>query len=294
MKKIKKIISKAPKHDIDDEEEVSTLERVYIDDSVVHTNYRIFLDEEIGPPPRYREELQTLRTAGEHDTILIELNTDGGYLSTELAFIDAIKSSKAKVMAKIGPDCSSAGCGIALACDGWTITPYSQMMFHTASYGVPQSKEFDVYKYVDHMKTRTKRLTLLMYQGFLTEKEIDRVLNNEDFYFDAEELHKRFTAYAEYRQKQSAALQRESPEFTEEEVEFDQDNILTWPEGSIVKFTKAVSPFKKGEDAVIVGFVETTGFGELVEITSEDKLLLLYPTDFDKISFVEAPDEDGE
>ena len=43
------------------------------------------------------------------------------------------------------------------------------------------------------------------YAGFLTEKEIENVLNGQDYYFDNEEIGERLETYTEFQQKKFEA-----------------------------------------------------------------------------------------
>ena len=43
------------------------------------------------------------------------------------------------------------------------------------------------------------------YAGFLTEKEIENVLNGQDYYFDSEEIAERLENFTEFQQKKFEA-----------------------------------------------------------------------------------------
>ena len=157
----KKTKPKTPKRDDYDVEfigEGGTNTRVYLDEEITASTYSIYLDDEILEAKYYREELQILQNATEHDTIFLRICSPGGIEDTALLFVDTILASNAKVIAIIGPDCSSAAAIIALACDSWEVTRFSQLMMHNVSYGVGHQKERDVYDYVNFSRKRSERI----------------------------------------------------------------------------------------------------------------------------------------
>ena len=78
------------------------------------------------------------------------------------------------------------------------------MMVHTSSsmYG---GKEHEQQSYVTFSRKKIHKMVRDRYSGFLTEKEIENVLNGQDYYFDSEEIGERLEAYTEFQQKKFEA-----------------------------------------------------------------------------------------
>ena len=50
-------------------------------------------------------------------------------------------------------------------------------------------------------RKRIHNLIKNTYEGFLTDVEIQNVLNGQDYYFDAKEIEERLNSYTEYQQE---------------------------------------------------------------------------------------------
>lgn len=181
----------------------------------VASEYRLRLAREITAPDDFEEEFQLFAAAGERDVINIEIVSPGGSMDTGHLLCRAIHRTAAHTVAYIGPTCASAATAIALACDEWEIDEMSSFMIHTASYGyvgiAPHVKAN-----VDHSDKMIARFVRNTYAGFLTEDEIERVLDGKEMYFEGDELAERLTAYSEYR---DALREAYANELEEEELD---------------------------------------------------------------------------
>ena len=76
----------------------------------------------------------------------------------------------------------------------------ADMMIHTSSsmYG---GKEHEQHSYVTFSRKKIHKMMRNRYAGFLTETEIENVLNGQDYYFDSEEIGERLESYTEFQQK---------------------------------------------------------------------------------------------
>lgn len=159
--------------------------------------HQVYLDEPIGPPSKYRDLINTLYLAGEDDEFNIFINSEGGYLSTALAIIEAIKASAATVRAIIVGECHSAASIITLNCHEIAVTDAAHALIHTASYGAGGNSHM-VQKHVEFSTEHIKRIIDKTYSGFLSDAELTQIHTGVEFWFDAKEISKRLVNRLKY------------------------------------------------------------------------------------------------
>lgn len=166
--------------------------------------YEYYLVDDIGEPSDYVELCDALRSANENDQFVIRFNSDGGLLSTGDMVINAIKESQAHVHGFIEHSCGSMATMVFLACHSWSLSDSAEFFIHSASGGTV-GKEHENYASIMFARKKLHRMVKERYSGFLTEKEIENVLNGQDYYFDAEEIADRLETYTEFQQKKFEA-----------------------------------------------------------------------------------------
>ena len=182
------------------------------------TLYEYYLVDDIGEASDYIELCDVLRSASPNDEILIRINSGGGSLATANMVVNAIRESQAHVHGFIESTCASAATLIYLACHSYSLSEDADMMVHTSSsmYG---GKEHEQHSYVTFSRKKIHKMVRDRYAGFLTEKEIENVLNGQDYYFDSEEIAERLETYTEFQQKkfeaELEAFQKEQEDDTE-------------------------------------------------------------------------------
>lgn len=157
----------------------------------------------------YRECIEEIRDANEGDVVRIIINTEGGSLQTALAIISAIKQSEAEVIADIEGSASSAGSLIALNCHGIQLNPYSTLFIHAESFGAA-GKRHEVKASVEFGLKWVEKIIRDSYKYFLTEKEIDLVLEGRDMYFDLEDLEERLERKFNLLAKEQEKVEKEA------------------------------------------------------------------------------------
>lgn len=135
----------------------------------------------------YLNLINTLKTSEQHDTIFIYINTPGGDLLTTLQIVSAIKSSMATVITCMEGQVASAGTFIFLAGQRYMVAENSFFMAHNYS-AATGGKGFEI-------KTRQKfdeayfpKLINSVYKEFLTEEEIESLMEDRDVWLDADEV----------------------------------------------------------------------------------------------------------
>jgi ATP-dependent protease ClpP protease subunit len=152
--------------------------------------HHFYIIDEIRDVDPYVNLINTLKTSEQHDTIFIYLNTPGGNLLTTLQIISAIKQSAATVVTCMEGQVASAGTMIFLPGQRHMVGPDTIFMAHNYS-GFVGGKGFE-------LKTRQKfdekyfhKLVKNIYTGFLSEEEINSIMEDRDVWLDAEEVAKR-------------------------------------------------------------------------------------------------------
>ena len=168
------------------------------------TLYEYYLVDDIGEASDYIELVDVLRSASPNDEVIIRINSGGGSLATANMIVNAIRESQAHVHGFIESTCASAATLIYLACHSYSLSEDADMMIHTSSslYG---GKEHEQHSYVTFSRKKIHKMVRDRYAGFLTEKEIENVLNGQDYYFDSEDIAERLESYTEFQQKKFEA-----------------------------------------------------------------------------------------
>ena len=168
------------------------------------TLYEYYLVDNIGEASDYIELCDVLRSASPNDEVLIRINSGGGSLATANMIVNAIRESQAHVHGFIESTCASAATLVYLACHSYSLSEDADMMVHTSSsmYG---GKEHEQHSYVTFSRKKIHKMVRDRYAGFLTEKEIENVLNGQDYYFDSEDVAERLETYTEFQQKKFEA-----------------------------------------------------------------------------------------
>lgn len=191
--------------------------RIKISKTISH-NITVFLDDIIGSPSEYRDEIWTIINASEDDEVTVLLNTVGGNLSTALAIREALLMTQAQSTAIIINECSSAGTIIALSCDNVGVLNSAEFMIHTAKF-MSGGNTNNVKDHVDFTHNQVHKLIDDVYSGFLTKDEIEKVKLGKEFWFDSEETKKRLLDRAKFIENKDKKSKKVKKETTTETAE---------------------------------------------------------------------------
>ncbi len=184
----------------DDDDKVKPYE--YFEQQVIRKVHHFYLNGLIGEATNYAKMVYIIQHAGSDDAIHIHLNTIGGYLTTGVQIINAMKYSPAEIICSIEGEAHSLGSMIFLAADQFLVHDNSQMLIHNFSGGVAgKGKET-----ADEMQATLKWFNLLThkyYIPFLTEKELEGILNDKDMWLHSEDIKKRLTKMIRIKKKES-------------------------------------------------------------------------------------------
>jgi ATP-dependent protease ClpP protease subunit len=157
----------------------------------------INLDQEISDPDSYRKAFDVLRKAKKEDVVRIVINSPGGSVFSSIQFHNYLIKTKARTIAEVY--CAySAAADIALSCDEIQINEFSSMMIHSTSFET-YGKVEEVVVHADYINKENKEIAMKLYQGFLTESEIQEMLKGKDFWFSKKDIQKRLKKWKPIR-----------------------------------------------------------------------------------------------
>lgn len=190
--------------DEDDEDDSSQKNSLY---TITHAqqssnHFIVRIHSQIGPPSEYASLFNLLDNAGEDDYIVIDINSVGGHMDTAVLLRRAILSCDAHVTARIGITCASAATVIALAADSFELDTLSTFHIHTASLGLGFAKVNDLHAAAEHNIRLIDKFVRQVYEGFLSEDELESVLNGKEMYMSSDDLSERLEGLIQARQEE--------------------------------------------------------------------------------------------
>ena len=177
----------------------------------MYCDHSIYLLGSIGEAEQYVDAFNILRSAKAEDTVKIYINSGGGMYWTAVQFINAIKQSDALVTTQIDGVAHSAASIIFLAADSWIIPSTSSMLCHYITSGY-SGKMHEIDQWHTHTDAHFKQLTHDYYKAFMTEKEIEQMIDGKDFWFGGSEIKTRIQKLAKYRDKKIKEEQEKEKE----------------------------------------------------------------------------------
>ena len=159
----------------------------FFTDKLLASSSDYYLSGELLDPTEYIEWFEYIRSAGEHETITIHINSHGGNLYTAIQFIHVMKESRAHIIASIEGACMSAATLICLHAHEFIISNYSTFMFHNYSGGAI-GKGGEMADQIVFEKKWSELMFKEIYKGFLTVKEIEAMLDGKDLWMSGSEV----------------------------------------------------------------------------------------------------------
>lgn len=173
------------------------------------TGYSMRFDDIVTSPNYYRFEIEALQVATENTPITITVNTDGGSLATGIEMVNEILSCKAKVTGVLRSSCHSCGSIIFLACDDHEVGISSEMLLHSGSGGSGGTPAQTVQR-AESYKRQVRSLFETVYKGFLSQEEIDLMIEHDkEYIFCSEEIAQRLESMYQYRSNQQSSAMQE-------------------------------------------------------------------------------------
>ena len=190
--------------------------------------YEFYLCGDIESSDEYISWFDNIRHAGQNDVVKIYINSCGGDLFTAIQFMRVLSETEATVIISVEGACMSAATMIFLCGDTFEISEHCMFMFHNYSGGT-FGKGGEMLDQLQHERVWSEKLMREVYSEFLTEEEIQAILNNKDIWMDGMEVAKRL-------EQKKATLSN-----TEDETEDEEEPVV-----EVVKKTRA-KPKPKAE-----------------------------------------------
>ena len=165
-----------------------------------------YFDEAIEDAFQYRDLIQKMRAMTEDDELHLLIHCPGGDVNTAVQLYNEIISCKAKTVAHLY-HAYSAGGVITLACDEVIVKEFATFMCHNVAYGV-QGKGAEARNMVEFINKTSEKLMHHIYDGFLTKDELKKMLKDEDFWFDEDEIKARLAGWTPIRRKRKEKAEK--------------------------------------------------------------------------------------
>ena len=146
----------------------------------------------------YLDLLECLSTMKSNDTIIITIDSPGGYIHTGVLICTHIKACKGTVITRAVGLCASAGSLIWSAGDICEVESTALMMWHMSSHGdMGNSIAIKNEATIQVHFVKNVLLQASMEKGHITQEEIDRICTDPDatVYISATEMQKRIDAH---------------------------------------------------------------------------------------------------
>lgn len=177
----------------------------------INSVYRVTIDDDFSEVSQFAQLVSVLDDAKAGDVVQIRLSTVGGALHAIVPLINAMQNTDAHVHIHVESDCASAGTILMMIADSVFINEYANIMLHTCQYSYGgHAGNMDAY--VKYTTEKVEKLMREVYEDFLTEDEIDRMLDGKEIWLDAEECHLRFDIREEARDARMKELEEKVEE----------------------------------------------------------------------------------
>lgn len=189
--------------DEDEEEMLMDKHLGYSERSRISTQVKVYLDEFIESPKYYRGVFDKVISLSEEDQVCYFISSKGGRMDGLITLIEANRLTQADILCVIVGECHSAASMFALTCSNISVSPSATMMVHYVSFGTG-GKASDIRANVNHTLEFTEDYFREVYEGFLTEEEIDICINTgKELWFKSDEIINRLESRAKYLEQLS-------------------------------------------------------------------------------------------
>ena len=180
--------------------------------------HQLHLKTPIKDPEEYSEWVQVIRGASENDRIELHLNTPGGDIYTAIELLHAFACTDAHVHVVCAGIVASAGTILMTVGDTFEINPHTTFMFHNYSGGtIGKGNEMAIK--MDYEREWSRKFMHDVYEGLLTEDEIDDLLDGRDYWVSADDIAGRLERMVETRYAKLEEMLKELQETPEESSE---------------------------------------------------------------------------
>ena len=152
--------------------------------------FDIYITGEIESAEKYNETNHIIRTASPTDVIYLHINSYGGDMFAAIQLLRSLAETQAQVVASVEGACMSAATFLFLVADQCEVSDHSMFMFHTYSGGTI-GKGHEMAVQIKYEEKWARNVLDKLYNGFLTEQEIEDIYEGKDIWMGQEEVMKR-------------------------------------------------------------------------------------------------------
>lgn len=158
-------------------------------------NYTVNVSQVFGDAYTFDEVIHILSIATPDDHITFNINSDGGNLYSLIALRNAIRATQANIhMNLLGMAASAGGALFLEAAHSYRVHDNSCLMIHNMICGTGYDDTHKVMTRAEHNKRLNDRFVRETYEDFLSEEEIERILDGKELYLEDFEIRERLIA----------------------------------------------------------------------------------------------------
>lgn len=180
----------------------------YSEQQQVFSTLNFRLDEEIKDASYYGEIAQRLDACTEGDVVICTIASPGGNVTGMTTLLTAMENCQGEVIVYIEGECHSAASIIALNAPQVAVGKYANMMVHNASTFIG-GKQHEIQSNWEFNKKYLENIMKDTYKYFLTEQELQKMLDGYDFWFNADEINFRLERKIQMLEKEQLKLEKE-------------------------------------------------------------------------------------
>lgn len=180
---------------------------VTVQTDVRHT-FKIKLFGPIEEASQFNYAIEAFERATETDRVLVHLSSPGGNVDATDTFLSAMSNCAAPVHIMASGGCHSAATIILLNAPSFTLSDNFNALIHngsTGSYGKASDFKAESRFTTDFMDNLMRKT----YEGFLSEDEIEQLLNGKDFWMGPQEFCDRYERRSELLNEGSSSALEE-------------------------------------------------------------------------------------
>ena len=173
-------------------------------------HYSVNVSQVFGSPHSFDEVIHLLSVATPEDIINFNINSNGGDFYSLVALRNAIRQTEAQVYMNLLGMAASAGSALFLEnADGYKIHEDSCMMIHSMQCGTGYTDANTIATRAEHNKKINERFVRNTYKDFLTEDEIESVLNSKEIYLEDFEIRERLEKREQIKAQQQSQAEND-------------------------------------------------------------------------------------
>jgi len=183
-------MTRLKEHEEEEVEEKEPRPYNFYQQKMVARQLHYYLSGLIEDPSKYTEMIHQIRTAGQNDVVNIHLNTPGGYVSTGVQIISAMRASQGHIVTHLEGEACSMGALLFLSADEMVVYDDSLIMFHNYS-GAAFGKGHEITASVEATNKWYSKLAKTICTPFLTVAELNKIFDGADMWMLSDEVETR-------------------------------------------------------------------------------------------------------